>query len=77
MRAYVLFEVDPASDDVLERLAHHSLGGCKVLASEIYPHEIIAGLEADRLEDFNTAMGELAGEAGVLRTTTLRISPTP
>ncbi|MEU6672452.1 hypothetical protein [Streptomyces sp. NPDC046727] len=77
VRAYVLFEVDPAGDDVLERLTQHSLAGCKVLAREIYPHEIVAGLEAERLEDFNAAVSELAGEAGVLRATTLRISTSP
>lgn len=76
-RAYVLFEVERASGDVtLERLTHHSLGGCKVLASEIVPGEIIAHLEADGLGNFNAALVELLGEAGVQRATTLRITTT-
>ncbi|MGW4759547.1 hypothetical protein [Streptomyces chartreusis] len=77
VRAYVLFEVESASDGTtLERLTHHSLGGCKVLASEVYPREIIAHLEADGLENFNTALAELLGVAGVRRATTLRITTT-
>ncbi|MGI5372728.1 hypothetical protein ACQEV2_00340 [Streptomyces sp. CA-251387] len=76
-RAYVLFEVEPTSGDVaLERLTHHSLGGCKVLANEIVPGEIIAHLEADGLENFNAALVELLGETGVQRATTLRIIAT-
>ncbi|WP_432196838.1 hypothetical protein [Streptomyces sp. bgisy027] len=76
-RAYVLFEVEPAGDDVaLERLTHHSLGGCKVLANKITPGEIIAHLEADGLENFNAALVELLGETGVQRATTLRIIAT-
>lgn len=76
-RAYVLFEVEPANGDVaLERLTHHSLGGCKVLASEIVPGEIIAHLEADGLESFNAALSELLGEVGVQRATALRITTT-
>ncbi|MFF4948409.1 hypothetical protein ACWC2K_36850 [Streptomyces chattanoogensis] len=82
VRAYVLFEVDPAAEGVLERLTHHSLGNCKVLASQLYPEEIVAGLEADgfeaeALENFNAAVAELVGEAGVRRATTLGISLTP
>lgn len=77
-RGYVLFEVEPASGDVaLERLTRHSLGGCKVLASGIFPGEIIAHLEADGLENFNAALVELLGETGVRRATTLRITTTP
>ncbi|MEU0213378.1 hypothetical protein [Streptomyces canus] len=75
VRAYVLFDVEPTSGSAaLERLTHHSLGGCKVLASEIFPDEIIAHLEADGLESFNAALVELQGEAGVQQATTLRLT---
>ncbi|MFD4032754.1 hypothetical protein ACFWVP_20155 [Streptomyces sp. NPDC058637] len=82
VRAYVLFEVDPAADDVLDRLTLHSLGNCKVLASRLYPEQIVAGLEADGFEDgalanFNAAVAELMGENGVRRATTLGITLNP
>ncbi|MFB7196234.1 hypothetical protein [Streptomyces sp. NPDC056240] len=75
VRGYVLFEVEAAnSGDVRETLTHHSLGGCKVLASEMQPGEIITHLEADGFESFNTAVAELAALPDVLRATTLRIA---
>ncbi|WP_333757126.1 hypothetical protein [Streptomyces sp. IBSBF 3352] len=80
VRAYVLFEVDPAADDVLDRLTHHQLGNCKVLASRLYPEQIVAGLEADGFEgqaalgNFNAAIVELMGENAVRRATTLGIT---
>ncbi|MFJ4060864.1 hypothetical protein [Streptomyces albogriseolus] len=79
VHAYVLFEVDPAADDVLGRLTHHRLGNCKVLASRLYPEQIVAGLEADGFEDqalanFNAAVVELVGVNGVRRATTLGIT---
>ncbi|MFJ2006723.1 hypothetical protein [Streptomyces chartreusis] len=82
VRAYVLFEVDAAADDVLDRLTHHSLGNCKVLASQLYSGQIVAGLEADGFEaealtHFNAAVAELTSERGVRRATTLGIALTP
>ncbi|MGW1953309.1 hypothetical protein ACWCPI_11135 [Streptomyces sp. NPDC001920] len=77
VRAYVLFEVEPAGEgSALDRLTHHSLGGCKVLATEIMPNEIVAHLEAEGLDSFNAALAELLGVGGVRRATTLRLSTT-
>ncbi|GGU39532.1 hypothetical protein [Streptomyces daghestanicus] len=83
VRAYVLFEVDPAADDVLHRLTLHTLGNGKVLASRLYPEHIVAGLEADGFEEnealanFNAAVAELMSENGVRRATALGIILNP
>ncbi|MET8822291.1 hypothetical protein [Streptomyces rochei] len=82
VRAYVLFDVDPAVEDVLDHLTLHTLANCKVLASRLYPEQVVAGLEADgfeseALENFNAAVAELMSETGVRRATTLGITLNP
>ncbi|MER5207626.1 hypothetical protein [Streptomyces sp. NPDC002825] len=82
VRAYVLFEVESGAADVLDRLTHRSLNNCKVVARQLYPNEIVAGLaadgsEADAMNNFNSALSELMSEAGVRRATTLGVAITP
>ncbi|MFF4088852.1 hypothetical protein ACFYY9_18455 [Streptomyces nigra] len=77
MRGYVLFEARGGDASVtVEALTHLSLGGCKVLAKEIYPDEIVAHFEADGLDSFNAAVVELMAEPNLQTATILRIAIT-
>jgi hypothetical protein len=76
LRAYVMFDTDPAVRDVEERLRGKSLGSCKLLTAALDSDgEIVGRLECTDMPFLNTAMLELSTQVdGVREITVLRVA---